>query len=237
MNACSYINVIIPVYNEEKYIFKTIDETTNVLNDLCLQYKVLVVNDGSVDKTTDEINRYILLNKNDNIIVINNQNNRGKGYSIREGLKHVNQGIIIIQDSDLEYSPEDYPRLIDPIIKKKADVVYGSRFKGSEPKRVLYFTHLLANKYLTTLSNIFTGLNLSDMETCYKVFKYDVIKKIELKENRFGFEPEITSKLSKVKDIRIFEVGISYNGRRYSDGKKIKFRDALWTFLCILKYH
>ena len=168
--------------------------------------------------------------------IILNEKNYGKGYSIRQGIKKATGDIILIQDADLEYDPNDYQKLLEPILKNNADVVYGSRFIGSNEKRVLYFWHTMGNAFLTFLSNMFTNLNLTDMECCYKVFKSTIIKEIELKENRFGFEPEITAKISKI-DVRIYEVGVSYHGRRYSHGKKITWKDGFSALRCIFKYN
>ncbi len=224
------ISIIIPCYNEvntiEKIIFKILE-----IKDL--NFEIILVDDYSTDGTRNLINEKIKekINK-----VIFNDKNYGKGFSIREGIKASSGDIILIQDADLEYTPKDYKKLIKPIIDGNADVVYGSRFIGSSEKRVLYFWHTVGNKILTILSNIFTNLNLTDMEVCYKVFKSDIIKNIKLEENRFGFEPEITAKISK-KNLRIFEVGISYFGRKYVEGKKITWRDGFSAIRCILKYN
>jgi len=231
------INIIIPVYNEEQYILTVINEVVAESSGYNQNVRIITVNDGSTDNTRVLIEDFISKNPLLDIIYINNEKNFGKGFSVRRGIQNCKEGIIIIQDSDLEYSPSEYKKLINPILQGKTDVVYGSRFQGSEPKRVLYYGHYVANKMITTLSNIFTRLNLSDIETCYKAFKTSAIKEIRLKENRFGFEPEITAKLSRVKGIRFAEVGISYFGRTYSEGKKIKFKDAVRTVYCIFKYN
>lgn len=231
------INIVIPVYNEEKYIYQVIKEIYESCDTSLHKYRVIIINDASTDKTISEIKKAIIHFENLNIFLFENEKNHGKGFSLRRGFEHTEDGIIIIQDADLEYSPSEYHKLIRPILSNKTDVVYGSRFQGSEPKRVLYFSHYIANKILTNISNIFTGLNLSDMETCYKAFRTELLKEIRLKENGFGFEPEITAKLSRIKDIRFVEVGISYFGRTYKEGKKIKFKDAVRTFWCIFKYN
>jgi glycosyltransferase involved in cell wall biosynthesis len=231
------INIIIPVYNEEAYIYQLINEIFTASLDSELSFNLIIINDNSDDNSLVEIQRAVVDFPTLKMDLISNKKNSGKGFCLKEGFKQTKDGIIIIQDADLEYSPSEYGKLIDPILNNKTDVVYGSRFKGSEPKRVLYFTHYLANRFLTTISNIFTGLNLSDMETCYKAFRPELINQITLKENRFGFEPEITAKLSRVKGVRFVEVGISYFGRTYSEGKKIKFRDAIRTLYCIFKYN
>ena len=224
------ISILIPCYNEEKTIEKIINKILD-LKDLNLE--IIIVDDNSTDssrsiidtKLKDKIHKLIL-----------NDNNYGKGYSIRKGIEAATGEVLIIQDADLEYDPKDYQKLLEPFILGVADVVYGSRFIGSDKKRVLYFWHTIGNKFLTLISNIFTNLNLTDMEVGYKVFKTDIIKKIDLKENRFGFEPEVTAKIAK-KNLRIYEVGISYFGRKYVDGKKITWRDGFSAIRCILKYN
>ena len=228
---------MIPAFNEEQYIFEVIKDIALNVEILELPTKIIVIDDCSTDNTSGELQKALTTFENQEIIIIRNEKNSGKGYCLKKGFSLCSQGIIIIQDADLEYSPSEYQKLIRPILNNRAEVVYGSRFQGSEPKRVLYYTHYLANRTLTTLSNIFTGLNLSDMETCYKAFKSELLEHINLKENRFGFEPEITAKLSRIKGVRFVEVGISYFGRTYSEGKKIKFRDAIRTLYCIFKYN
>ena len=224
------ISVIIPCYNEEKTIEKIVSKILN-LKDLNLE--IIIVDDNSTDLSKDIIENK-LKNKINKLII--NDRNYGKGYSIRKGFEVASGDVILIQDADLEYDPNDYEKLLKPIKDGFADVVYGSRFIGSEEKRVLYFWHMIGNKILTLISNMLTNLNLTDMEVCYKVFKSDVIKNIELKENRFGFEPEITAKISK-KKIRIYEVGVKYFGRTYSEGKKINWKDGFSALRCIIKYN
>lgn len=228
------ISIIIPVYNEEKTIEKVI-ETVLSSDTLTLAKEIIVVDDNS----TDDTKKILKGIKKNNIKVIINPVNLGKGACLKIGFQHTSGDIIIIQDADLEYSPEDYPILIKPITDGYADVVYGSRFLNSNPHRVLYFYHYLANKFITTLSNIFTNLNLSDIETGYKVFRGDLIRKTakKLQSNRFGFEPEITSRLAKIKGIRIYEVGISYFGRTYEEGKKIGWKDGVKAIFEIIKYN
>lgn len=225
------ISVIIPCYNEEKTIVEIVEKVVKKRQDFNLE--IIIVDDHSIDETVQIINQK-LKDKIDKLFV--NDRNYGKGYSIRQGINNANGEILILQDADLEYSPDDYKKLLDPILKNKADVVYGSRFVGSEAKRVLYFWHFVGNKVLTTLSNMFSNLNLTDMETGYKVFKKDIIKNINLIENRFGFEPEVTAKMAKLKP-RIYEVGISYFGRTYSEGKKITWKDGFSAIRCIIKYN
>ena len=224
------VSIIIPCFNEEKTISEIIHAVKKNIND---NDEIIVIDDYSTDKTRD-ILEGDLKNKINNLIL--NEKNFGKGYSIRKGIEKSKGDIILIQDADLEYDPGDYQRLLKPIKEGFADVVYGSRFIGSEEKRVLYFWHMVGNKLLTLLSNMLTNLNLTDMEVCYKVFKANVIKDIRLKENRFGFEPEITAKISK-KNIKIYEVGVKYFGRTYSDGKKITWRDGFSALRCIFYYN
>ncbi|MDA9681308.1 glycosyltransferase family 2 protein, partial [Candidatus Pelagibacter sp.] len=196
--------------------------------------EIIAVDDFSTDGSR-EILKDLLNNNKINHLILNDRN-FGKGYSLRQGIEKATKNIVLIQDADLEYEPSDYQKLIKPIIHNNADVVYGSRFIGSGEKRVLYFWHTVGNKILTIMSNIFTNLNLTDMECCYKVFKLEVIKNLRLEENRFGFEPEITAKISK-KNLKIYEVGIRYNGRKYSDGKKITWKDGFSAIRCIIKYN
>ena len=224
------LSIIIPCYNEEKTIEKIIEK---ILTSSPYNNEIIVIDDCSTDQS-----KKILETNHDNKIskLIFNKKNYGKGYSVRQGIEVATGDIILIQDADLEYDPSDYYRLVSPIINGDADVVYGSRFIGSGAKRVLYYWHSFGNKILTIISNMFTNLNLTDMENCYKVFKSDIIKSIKLKENRFGFEPEITAKLAK-ENLRIFEVGVKYYGRNYSDGKKITWKDGISAIRCIVQYN
>jgi glycosyltransferase involved in cell wall biosynthesis len=224
------LTIIIPCFNEVNTIKKIIDKIIEINN---YEKEIIVIDDFSTDgsrQILSEIEK-ISISK-----LILNERNYGKGYCIKKGIEEATGDIVIIQDADLEYDPSDYKKLIEPIHKNQADVVYGSRFIGSEEKRVLYYWHTVGNKFLTTLSNMFTNINLTDMECCYKAFKTEIIKKIDLKENRFGFEPEVTAKLAK-KNIRIYEVGIKYFGRKYSDGKKITWKDGFAAIYCIIYYN
>ena len=229
------LTIIIPCYNEEKLITTVLEKVLQTKLDHGIEKQIIIVNDGSTDSSAHAIDKFCA--KNSSAISIHQQTNSGKGAAVRTALQQVNGDIIIIQDADLEYDPNDYNKLLHPIIDGHADVVYGSRFMGSGPHRVLFFFHTIGNKFLTFLSNIFTGLNLTDMETGYKMFRADVLKQIRLKENRFGFEPEVTAKTSRIKNIRFYEVGIAYYGRTYDDGKKIKWTDGLHAIWCILKYN
>ncbi len=225
------ISIIVPCYNEINFIEKIVNEI-NLQN--FPNKQLIVVDDGSFDGTREKLNKLKKENKIDNLII--HDKNQGKGASIKTALKEVKGDIIVIQDADLEYNPKDVPRLINPIIRGDADVVYGSRFLGgSGDHRVIYFWNRLANALLTFLANLLVDMNLSDMETGYKAFKKSALENINLQENRFGFEPEITIKLAK-KKLRFFEVAISYNGRTYAEGKKIGFKDGLRALYCLLKY-
>ena len=224
------LSIIIPCFNEEKTISLIIEK---ILSSYTGDKEIIVIDDFSSDKTR-EILKTDLKNKIDKLIL--NTSNYGKGFSLREGINAADGDVVLIQDADLEYDPSDYIKLIKPIKNGDADVVYGSRFLGGEEKRVLYFWHTLGNKFLTIFSNMFSNLNLTDMEVGYKLFKSEIIKNINLQENRFGFEPEITAKIAK-KKIRIFEVGISYYGRKYEDGKKITWKDGISAIRCIIKYN
>ena len=224
------ISIIIPCYNEVSTIEVIIDQILSIKD---YEKEIIVIDDFSTDGTR-EIIKEKLSNKINEIIL--NEKNYGKGFSVRQGINRANGDIILIQDADLEYDPSDYCKLINPIKSGNADVVYGSRFIGFEEKRVLYFWHSVGNFFLTLLSNMLSNLNLTDMEVCYKAFKKDVIKNIELKENRFGFEPEVTAKIAK-KKLKIFEVGVKYYGRKYDEGKKITWKDGLSAIRCIIYYN
>lgn len=229
INEGILLSIIVPCFNE----IDTLNKVINKIKDSpVLNKEIIIVDDFSSDGSRE----YLANLTDENITVKFHKKNKGKGAAINTGIKYAKGKIIIIQDADLEYDPNEYPILIKPIIENKADIVYGSRFKGGQPHRIVYFWHRVGNGLLTLLSNIFTDLNLSDMETCYKTFRTEVIKNIIIEEERFGFEPEITAKVSK-KDYRIYEVGISYYGRTYKEGKKIGWKDGFHAIWCILKYN
>ena len=224
------LSIVIPCYDE----VATIDRILAAVRGAPYPDKeIIVVDDGSRDGTRERLTGE-LRGQIDQLVL--HPANRGKGAAIRSGIQAATGAIVLIQDADLEYDPKEYPRLLAPILEDRADVVFGSRFMGAEPHRVLYFWHRLGNGVLTLLSNMFTNLNLTDMETCYKVFRREIIQSIEIEENRFGFEPEITAKVAKL-GVRVFEVGISYYGRTYAEGKKIGYRDGLRAIYCVLKYN
>ena len=231
------LSIIIPIYNEERTLNEIIQKVYEAQIGEIEHKEIILINDGSTDKTRTKLNEY---EKYENIIIFHQPKNFGKGAAVRKGFELGTGDIFLIQDADLEYNPNEYPKLLKPIIFGKADVVYGSRFIGGEVHRILFFWHSLGNKILTTCSNILTNLNLTDMECGYKVFRKEILNQIVLKENRFGFEPEVTAKISKLarKDqCRIYEVGISYFGRTYNEGKKIHWKDGVRALYCIIKYN
>jgi glycosyltransferase involved in cell wall biosynthesis len=230
------LSIIVPAYNEGKTIHLILDKIKNATLINNIQKEIIIINDCSTDDTGGCILKYIENNSELEIKYYVHKTNKGKGAAIRAGIQNATGEYLIIQDADLEYDPAEYNLLLKPIIDGHADVVYGSRFMGGKPHRVLFFWHTIGNKLLTFLSNMFTNLNLTDMETCYKMFRTEIIQGIKLEENRFGFEPEITAKISKQKDIRIYEIGISYYGRTYQEGKKINRKDGFRAIYCIIKY-
>ena len=230
------LSIIIPAYNEGATIHLILDKLKKVELINNIEKEVIIINDASKDNTEDSVNLYINNNKDLNIQYFKQEVNKGKGAALHTGISKATGEYLIIQDADLEYDPQEYNDLLKPVVSGFADVVYGSRFMGGNPHRILFFWHTIGNKFLTMLSNMFTNLNLTDMETCYKLFRTDIIQGIKLNENRFGFEPEVTAKISRIKKIRIYEVGISYYGRTYEEGKKIGWKDGFRAIYCILKY-
>ncbi len=231
------LSVIIPAYNEQATIYNILLRVSSVVLIQNIEKELVVVNDCSKDGTEAELLRFQQENPGININYQKHEVNRGKGAALRTGIQSATGDFIIVQDADLEYDPREFNILLQPILDGFADVVYGSRFAGGKPHRVLFFFHTIGNRFLTFLSNLLTNINISDMETCYKLFRAEKIKSINLKENRFGFEPEVTAKISRLPDIRIYEVGISYYGRTYAEGKKIGWKDGFRALYCILKYN
>lgn len=231
------LSIVIPAYNEGKTIHRILDRVKNVQLLNHIEKELILVNDCSTDDTEAAIHEYKNANPELNIQYFKHEVNKGKGAALHTGISRATGEYTVIQDADLEYDPEEFNILLKPIINGEADVVYGSRFMGGNPHRILFFWHSIGNKFLTFLSNMFTNLNLTDMETCYKMFNTQILQSLKLKENRFGFEPEVTAKVSRVPKIRIYEVGISYYGRTFAEGKKINWKDGFRAIYCILKYN
>lgn len=230
------LSIIIPAYNEGKTIHQILDKVKAVQLPVGIDKEVIIVNDFSIDNTENAVYQYQKKNNELSIQYFKHPFNKGKGAALHTGIEKASGDFIIIQDADLEYNPQEFSLLLQPILDGFADVVYGSRFIGGKPQRILFFWHTMGNRFLTLFSNMFSNLNLTDMETCYKLFRAEIIKQIKLKENRFGFEPEVTAKIGRIKGIRIYEVGISYYGRTYEEGKKIGWQDGFRAIYCIIKY-
>ncbi|MBK8921835.1 MAG: glycosyltransferase family 2 protein [Saprospirales bacterium] len=231
------LSIVIPAYNEERTIHRILDKVKAVELIAGIQKELIITNDCSKDDTAGAIRRYMEANLGLNIRYLEHEVNMGKGAALHTGIQHASGQYIIIQDADLEYDPTEYNILLRPLLDGYADVVFGSRFMGGRPHRILFFWHSIGNKFLTFISNLFTNLNLTDMETCYKLFRSEILKGLQLQERRFGFEPEVTAKMSRVPGVRIYEVGISYYGRSYAEGKKIGWKDGFRAIYCILKYN
>ncbi|MEQ9298329.1 MAG: glycosyltransferase family 2 protein [Cyclobacteriaceae bacterium] len=230
------LSVVIPVYNEANTVLTVLDSVLSVKLGSETKIEAIVVDDCSSDDSIELVDNFMRKHQKRHIILVKQDKNKGKGAALRTGIQHATGDYIIIQDADLEYDPNEFNLLLKPMLDGRADVVYGSRFMGGKPHRILFFWHSIGNKFLTMMSNVATNLNLTDMETCYKLFKADIIKNIDLKENRFGFEPEVTAKIARIPGIRIYEVGISYYGRTYAEGKKINWKDGFRALYCIAKY-
>lgn len=231
------LSIVMPAYNEEKTITQILDRIRLVALPDNMGKELLIVNDCSTDRTEAVVLEYQKSHPDFPIRYLKNDTNRGKGFSLRQGIQAAAGAYTIIQDADLEYDPRDYAKLLQPILEGHADVVYGSRLHSSAPHRILFFWHSFGNHFLTFLSNMATNLNLTDMETCYKLFRTPLLQSLQLKEDRFGFEPEVTAKMSRIPNVRIYEVGISYYGRTYAEGKKINWKDGLRAIYCIIKYN
>lgn len=230
------LSILVPVYNESATIKNMLDQLSRVQLIGQTEKEILIVDDKSTDQTEQRIHEYILEHPEADIRFFSHQKNEGKGAALHTAIQKATGDWIIIQDADLEYDPNEFNLMLPPLMEGRADVVYGSRFIGGKPHRLLFFWHTMGNKFLTFMSNMFNNMNFSDMETCYKMFRREVLQGLKLSEKRFGFEPEVTAKISRIKNLRIFEVGISYYGRTYDEGKKINWKDGMKAIYCIIKY-
>ncbi len=230
------LSILVPAYNEEHTIQNILTKLLEIKLTNDIQKEIIIVNDCSTDLTELKIQEFVQQNPQAPIQYYKHEKNRGKGGALHTGIEQATGDYLIIQDADLEYDPEEFNILIEPVLRGVADIVYGSRFMGGKPHRILFFWHSIGNRWLTSLSNLFNNINLTDMETCYKLFKTSIIQSLQLKEKRFGFEPEVTAKIARIPKIRIYEVGISYYGRTYEEGKKINWKDGFRAIYCIIKY-
>lgn len=231
------LSIVMPAYNEARTIHLILDKIDRAQLPAGMEKEILITNDCSTDDTDGAIGRYMAANPHLPIRYFKHEKNKGKGAALHTGIREATGDFVVIQDADLEYDPNEYDTLLQPILDGHADVVYGSRFVGGRPHRILFFWHSIGNRWLSHLSNMLTNLNLTDMETCYKLFRREHIQSLQLREQRFGFEPEVTAKISRIPNVRIYEVGISYYGRSYAEGKKIGWKDGFRAIYCILKYN
>jgi glycosyltransferase involved in cell wall biosynthesis len=231
------LSIIVPCYNEEHSIRAMLDRVLRASLPSGVTKEIIIVNDCSTDRSVEVVEHFINAHPQEEIRLFHHERNSGKGAALHTGIARATGDFVVIQDADLEYDPEEFKILLQPVLDGFADVVYGSRFTGGRPHRILFFWHTIGNKFLTFLSNMFTNLNLTDMETCYKLFRREIIQSLALKEKRFGFEPEVTAKVARLPNVRIYEVGISYYGRTYAEGKKINWKDGFRAIYCILRYN
>lgn len=231
------LSIIVPCYNEEHSIRAMLDRVLRASLPSAVTKEIIIVNDCSTDRSVEVVEHFINAHPQEEIRLFHHERNSGKGAALHTGIARATGDFVVIQDADLEYDPEEFKILLQPVLDGFADVVYGSRFTGGRPHRILFFWHTIGNKFLTFLSNMFTNLNLTDMETCYKLFRREIIQSLALKEKRFGFEPEVTAKVARLPNVRIYEVGISYYGRTYAEGKKINWKDGFRAIYCILRYN
>lgn len=231
------LSIIVPCYNEERSIRPMLDRVIKATLPADFTREIIIVNDCSTDRSVNVVEQFISEHPQEEIRLFHHERNSGKGAALHTGISKATGDFVIVQDADLEYDPEEFKILLQPVLDGFADVVFGSRFTGGRPHRILFFWHTIGNKFLTFLSNMFTNLNLTDMETCYKLFRREIIQSLDLREKRFGFEPEVTAKVARVPNVRIYEVGISYYGRTYAEGKKINWKDGVRAIYCIVRYN